>query len=131
MRNSTTFSHVNSRSTRERTRKKGQEENEGISDSTQRSYLTIPSRFDAAGGCSRHVVSPTPSVLSPPFAPLSPFLTHTYTHTNEAHSLILVVPVSSSSILTSLYRSRHVSLGAGSDPPDFESTVAGLCLPLL
>lgn len=42
-----------------RNNKKGQEEGEGIRNLTQRSYSTIPSRFDATGGCSRHVVSPT------------------------------------------------------------------------
>lgn len=76
--NSATFSPVNSRSTGG-DEKKGQEEDEGIPDSTQRSHLTIPSRFDAAGGCSRHVVSPT-------LCPFSTFrialaLPNTHTHT--------------------------------------------------
>lgn len=131
MRNSLTFSHVNSRNTG-RDKEKGQEENEGIPDSTQRSHLTIPSRFDAAGGCSRHVVSPTLCPFSTFRTVLALPNTHTHTHPYKpANSLILVVPAFSSSILTSLYRSGHVSLDVGSDPPNLESTVAGLCLPLL
>lgn len=44
--------------------KKGQEEGEGIRNLMQRSHSTIPSRFDATGGCSRHVVSPTLCLFS-------------------------------------------------------------------
>lgn len=74
------FSHVNSRGTGG-DEGKGQEESEGIPDSTQRSHSTIPSRFDAAGegGCSRHVVSPTLC----PFSTFrtAPALASVYTHT--------------------------------------------------
>ena len=58
---------------------------------SQRSHSTIPSRFDAAGGCSRHVVSPT-------LCPFSTFRTtpalhsthtYTYTYTNQQIPLSL------------------------------------------
>lgn len=95
---------------------KGQDENEGIPDLTQRSHLTIPSRFDAVGGCSRHVVSPTLCPSS--FFRTALTLPNTHIHSDKlGNSLILVVPASSSSILTSLRRSGHISLGAGNDPP--------------
>lgn len=115
MRNSATFSRVNSRSTRG-TGEKGQEESKkGYR--ARRKGLTWQFRHvsmplgDVHGMWSRQ-----PSLLSPPFAPLS--LPNTRMHPYKpANSPILVVPASSSSILTSLYRSGHVSLGAGNDPP--------------
>jgi hypothetical protein len=113
-------------------RAKGQEETEGIPDSTQRSHSTIPSRFDAAGGCSRHVVSPTLCPFSTFRTALALPSTHIHLY-QPPNSLILVVSASSLFILTSLCWSGHVSLGASNDPltPDLEPTVAALCLPLL
>lgn len=104
MGNFATFSHVNSRSTRGNG-EKGLEENEGTPNLTQRSHLTIPSRFDAAGGwCSRHVVFPT--LCPPSFALLSPFLIHTYTHTSQRIPLSL-------SFLLPLRLSLHPSVDQG------------------
>lgn len=105
MRNSTTFLHMNSRNTGG-DEEKEQKESEGIPNSTQRSYLTIPSRFDGTRGGVHGMWSRQPSVLSPPFAPLSPFLTHAYTHTDERILLSL-------SFLLPLRLSLHPSADQG------------------
>lgn len=101
--NFATFLHVNSRSMRGN-EKKGQDENEGIPDLTQRSHLTIPSRFDAAGGCSQHVVSPTLCPSS--FFRTALTLPNTHTHTSQRIPLSL-------SFLFPLRLSLHPSVDQG------------------
>lgn len=87
------------------TRKKGKKEAKGYR--IRRKGLTRQSRHVSMPlGGVHGMWSRQPSVLSPPFAPLPPFLAHTYTHTNQRIPLSL-------SFLLPLRPSLHPSADQG------------------